>query len=337
MQVASFSASGTFPRRKRSCSRTSASSHWPGSRRSRTALPSVSEASPWRRGRLAARARPPELLFGRMYEDAAIELEVLPAGARVFCIASAGCTAFELAARGDEVTAVDINPAQVGYVQRRLAGESPVEVRVERLLRRARALAPLLGWGAGDLQRFCNLEDVDEQACVWRERLDTRRFRLAIGVALRPLGLRIAYASEFVAAVPPRFDRVLRRRLERGFRLHANRHNPYAAQLLLGEGVNAEIPRGAALTLVCADAAAYLEACPPASFDGFSLSNIADGAAASYADRLLIAVRRAAAPGAVVVLRSLAEPARSQDDGWAARDRSFLWGSVRVERLGRGT
>ncbi len=195
-------------------------------------------------------------------------------------------------------------------------------------------MAPLLGWDARELERFCNLEDVEEQARVWRAQLETRRFRLVVGVALRPLGLRLAYAGDFVAAVPRRFDRVLRRRLERGFRVHPNRHNPYAAQLLLGEGASAEVPRGAALALVCADAAEYLEACPSGSFDGFSLSNILDGAAVSYTDRLLRAVRRAAAPGAVLVLRSLGEPARSQDDRWAARDRSFLWGSVRVERVG---
>jgi S-adenosylmethionine:diacylglycerol 3-amino-3-carboxypropyl transferase len=296
-------------------------------------LPSVSEASPWRRGRLDARAGPSELLFGRMYEDRAIELEVLPAGGRVFCIASAGCTAFELAARGDEVTAVDVNPAQVAYVQRRLAGAAPEEGKVERLVRRARLVAPLLGWRRRELERFCNLEDIDEQERFWREQLETVRFCLAMGIALRPLALRLAYANEFQAAVPRRFDRVLRRRLERGFRLHPNRHNPYASQLLLGKGASAEAPRDAALTLVCADAAEYLEACPPASFDGFSLSNILDGAVVSYADRLLRAVRRAAAPGAVLVLRSLAEPVRPQDDRWVARDRSFLWGSVRVERL----
>ena len=298
-------------------------------------MPPEREASPWRRGRLTARAGQPELLFGRMYEDRAIELEVFATGGRAFCIASAGCTAFELAARGDDVTAVDVNPAQVSYVQARLVGEPPVEGRVERLLRRARSVAPLLGWDAGDVQRFCNLEDVHEQARVWRTELETRRFRLAVGAALRPLGLRLAYAGDFVAAVPRRFDRVLRGRLERGFRLHPNRHNPYAAQLLLGQGISAEVPCGAPLELACADAAEYLEACPRASFDGFSLSNILDGAAVSYADRLLRAVRRAAAPGAVLVLRSLAEPARSQDDRWAARDRSFLWGSVHVERLGR--
>ena len=48
-----------------------------------------------------------------MYEDRAIELDAFPAGGHVFCIASAGCTAFELAARGDEVTAVDVNPSQL--------------------------------------------------------------------------------------------------------------------------------------------------------------------------------------------------------------------------------
>jgi hypothetical protein len=45
------------------------------------------------------------LLFGRMYEDAAVELHALaaanvPPDAPLFCIASAGCTALLLARRG---------------------------------------------------------------------------------------------------------------------------------------------------------------------------------------------------------------------------------------------
>jgi S-adenosylmethionine:diacylglycerol 3-amino-3-carboxypropyl transferase len=271
-----------------------------------------------------------------MYEDRAIEVDVLPAGGRVFCIASAGCTAFELAARGDDVTAVDVNPAQVAYVQQRLDGAPPGEGKVERLLSRARLLARPLGWRRRELERFCALEDVEEQACFWREHLDTVRFRTALAIVLRPLALRLAYASEFAAVLPRPFDRVLRRRLDRGFALHPNRDNPYVSQLLLGIAAAAQPPRGAALTLVCADAAEYLEACAPASFDAFSLSNILDGAGRSYAERLLRAVRRAAAPTAVLVQRSLAEPVRPEDDRWAARERSFLWGSVRVERIGRG-
>ena len=44
----------------------------------------------WERGRFDTRDGPNKLLFGRMYEDAAIELGAFRPGGRVFCIASAG-------------------------------------------------------------------------------------------------------------------------------------------------------------------------------------------------------------------------------------------------------
>ena len=84
------------------------------------------------------------------------------------------------------------------------------------------------------------------------------------------------------------------------------------------------------VNLVCAEVAEYLESCTPASFDAFSLSNILDGTDAQYWERLLRAVRRAAAPEAIVVLRSFAEPKDKGEDFWAARDRALIWGSVRV-------
>src|SRR5687768_12321771 len=117
MQAVSPSAAATSPQSKPCSPRTPAFSHSRGSPRSRMPASPKPDATAWRRGRIDRRAGPPELLFGRMYEDSAVELGAFEPGGRVFCIASAGCTAFDLAGRGDDVTAVDINPAQVEYVR----------------------------------------------------------------------------------------------------------------------------------------------------------------------------------------------------------------------------
>lgn len=265
-----------------------------------------------------------------MYEDSALELDAFQPGGRVFCIASAGCTAFALATRGDDVTAVDVNPAQIEYVRRRLRGEPPVRGTVERGLDRLRRLAPALGWSRETVERFCGLADPDEQLELWRERLDTRRLRIALGAAFSPLRLRRVYAAPFVAVLPPRFDRALRLRLERGFGRHPNASNPHAAALLLGQVRETQtVP----LRLEVADAAEFLERRPKGSIDGFSLSNILDGADSEYATRLFSAVRRAAAPDAVVILRSFADPTNELEARRAGDDRALIWGSIRVERL----
>jgi len=148
---------------------------------------------------------------------------------------------------------------------------------------------------------------------------------------LSPLVLRRVYSRRFVAALPPQFGRVIRERLERGWATHPNATNPYAWRLLLGR----DPPRSRALgpppsiRLACADAAGYLASCPPGLFDAFTLSNILDGASEEYQARLCAAVRHAAAPNAIVTLRSLAEPEDSEGAQLAARDRSLLWGSIR--------
>ena len=85
-------------------------------------MSSTAPITAWQNGGFrAARAGRRKLLFGCMYEDAAIELRVFQPRGRVFCIASAGCTAMKLAAH-HTVVAVDINPVQVAYVQERLGG-----------------------------------------------------------------------------------------------------------------------------------------------------------------------------------------------------------------------
>jgi S-adenosylmethionine:diacylglycerol 3-amino-3-carboxypropyl transferase len=301
-----------------------------------TRRPGEETETPWRSGRLDGRAGPPQLLFGRMHEDWRIETAAFRPGGRIFCIASSGCTALALAARGFRVTAADINPVQVEYARARLAGAPVRDGVAERWMARLGRALPLLGMRERDLRAFLQLSDPPEQVRVWNERLATRRFRAALRCALHPAVMRLTHGARFVDSLPPRFDRIVRGRFERAWANHPNRDNPYAWRLLLGEEPPSSEPLIAAdsVELVCADAAGYLESCPPASFDGFSLSNMLDAVPPAYRERLLAAVRRAAAPGAVLVLRSFWEPADPTDRDtaeWAARDRSLLWGGIQVE------
>ncbi|HEX3128242.1 MAG TPA: DoxX-like family protein [Thermoanaerobaculia bacterium] len=289
--------------------------------------------SPWQSGRLDGRAGPPQLLFGRMHEDWRVEAEAFRPGGRIFCIASSGCTALALAARGFRVTAADINPVQVEYARARFAGAPVRQGVAERWMARLCRALPLLGMREPDLRAFLQLSDPAEQVRVWRERLDTWRFRAALRCALHPAALRLPHGARFVDSLPPHFDRIVRGRFERAWANHPNRDNPYAWRLLLGEEPPSAEPPGMLaeeIELVCADAAEYLESCPPATFDGFSLSNMLDAVPPVYRERLLAAVRRAAAPEAVLVLRSFWEPGDQAAAEWAARDRSLLWGAIHV-------
>jgi S-adenosylmethionine:diacylglycerol 3-amino-3-carboxypropyl transferase len=272
-----------------------------------------------------------------MYEDWDIEAEVLTPAGRVFCIASAGSTSMALAARGLTVTAVDINPSQVDYVRARLQGAPPRAGTADRFFAAGRRFLPLMGLGRLRIRQFLELSDPPEQLRFWRAHLDTARFRAGLAVGINPVALRAIYSSTFVRVLPHRFDRIIRARLERCWARHPNRTNPYAWRFFLGTdppGTPAlPSPGKGAIELVCADAAAYLESCPPASFIGFSLSNILDGTEPAYGARLMAAVRRSAQAGAVIVLRSFMEPPSGESTEWAARDRSILWGRLTVETV----
>lgn len=293
-------------------------------------MTALADDTPWAGGRFDQRTGPRRLLFGRMYEDPEVELRAFAAGEPVFCIASAGDTAFALAAR-HPVVAVDINPVQLDYARRRLAGAPARTGSAEKLLGIGRALLPLAGWHRRDLETFLAFDAVEPQLAFWRERLDTRRFRVGLDVLLSVTGLRSVYASPFLAVLPAHFGRVMRARMERCFARHPNASNPYARALLLGEWSSAGSSPQHAVELVCADAAAYLEACEPGSFGGFTLSNVLDGAPPGYRARLLAAADRAARPRAVRVLRSFGEPSATSDGNRAAEDRSMLWGIVEVQ------
>ncbi|HYE04996.1 MAG TPA: DUF3419 family protein [Planctomycetota bacterium] len=294
-------------------------------------LPEATTA--WGSGSFRGHGR--ELLFGRMYEDWRVEQAAFAPASRVFCIASAGCTAMRLAAARHRVTAVDINPLQIEYVRRRLAGGGVIAGRADRLLAGGRALLARLGWRVGDRLAFLRQHDPSVQLRWWRGRIGAGVFRAAVGLALHPIALRGAYASSFVRALPADFSARILARLERGIASHANADNALAWSLLLGRQAPwHDEPRPAPIDLRPGDAVEALTASPPGSFDGFALSNILDGANASYRARLAEAVRRAAAPGARVVLRTFAEPRERAHAVVAATDRAWLWGGIEVADAG---
>jgi len=289
----------------------------------------------WRASRFDSRAGEARLLFGRMYEDCAIEERLFARGGRVFCIASAGCTALALALRGDEVTAVDINGAQVEYVQARAAGAAITVGDADRFMARGRRLMSWAGVSRGVLQEFLMLDDPVEQRRVWDERISGWRLRALIRLVTSRIALRGVYGRIFVDSVPRDFATRLLERFERGWSRHANRENLYAWRIWLG-GEPPSRPEcvcsPVTMTTAHADAASYLEQCEPGSFNGFSLSNIFDGASRDYHARVMAAVRRAAAPGAVCIVRTFSEPDGEDDAEMAAEDRTMLWGGIGVMR-----
>jgi S-adenosylmethionine:diacylglycerol 3-amino-3-carboxypropyl transferase len=289
----------------------------------------VTADTAWRSGRFDAAAGPHRLLFGEMYEDADIELAAFRGKGRVFCIASAGSTARRLAVDHD-VVACDINATQLEYAQRRAAGGRPETGDAERAMSLVRLFMPLIGWRKENVERFLSLSDTRVQVAYWQTSLDTRRFRAGFDLLLSPAFLRVMYASRFLAILPPHFGRIVRRRFERCVSRHANASNPYLRMLLLGDARSDQHVTASNIRFVLADAASFLESCPKGSFEGFSLSNILDGARPSYGDRLLSAVRHAASPDAVVVSRSFAEPSEILATNHAECDRSPLWGIVDV-------
>jgi S-adenosylmethionine:diacylglycerol 3-amino-3-carboxypropyl transferase len=287
----------------------------------------------WERGRLDARVGPRQVLFGRMYEDPSIELHAFRPGSRVLCIASAGCTAMKLAPH-HEVVAVDINPVQLAYAERRFDGDPGFRGRAERVMDFVRFFGPLAGWWPSRVRAFVDLDDPAEQMEYWQRQLNTWRFRTSLDALFSVTALRSVYAPRFLDFLPKRLGAVMRGRMERCFAQHPNRTNPYARSLLIGElRSDPPTPQAKDIRLVHADAASFLDNEAPGSFEGFTLSNILDGVDDAYRQRLIAAVKRAAAPGAVTVLRSFGEADATSPANRAADDRAMLWGSVLVRPI----
>jgi len=285
-------------------------------------------STPWRSGPFRVQAH--RLLFGQTYEDCGIELRAFKPQSRVFAISGAGYTARALAAAGHRVTAVDIDPDQLAYAKSRAEGGPGRAGAAERLLAFGRGMARLAGWTQRKLVEFLDLSDCARQIEYWDERLDTPIWRAVVDTLLAPRLLGLCYAAPLAASLPDGFGHRIRQRLRRGWASHPNRSNPYAAALMLGTAPVDPGPSATRIQFVCADAAEFLESCPPSTYDAFALSNIGDGASREYLRRLRNAVEHASAPNAVAVSRTFAEPGMDTTTNCAALDRSMLWGVVNV-------
>lgn len=289
--------------------------------------------TPWEGGRLV-RFGPPRVLFGRGYEDERIELEAFGAPGRVCVIGSAGEIPAACVAAGHQVTAVDINPHQLGYARRRLADQAAtVRGSAEALMTAGRTLLrPLTpGWRIRRLWPVLLSAGPDEAVRYWTEKLDSRPMRWQLAGVFRPgsFSLRVL-TKEFATFIPRRFDDILRARLRRGLARHGMAGNRFACRLLSGEelpGWRLPTVVPGAITWVHDDIASHLESVPQHHYDAVSLSNVLDGAPADYGARLRVAVRHAVRPGGAVVLRSFAEPAPGEA-GLAAVDAAMIWGIV---------
>ncbi|BCJ36420.1 hypothetical protein Athai_39230 [Actinocatenispora thailandica] len=320
----------------------------------------------WRAGRLTP-GRGARLVFGQMYEDPQVELAEFPPGSRVLAIASAGDTAAALAAAGHRVTALDLNPVQLRYAASRLAGAPIRPGQAERMLAAGRAALRAVApdWRPGRLAPFLRLTDPADQMAWWDERLD----RGALRTLLRPLRYAgLAVRPELAAAVPNRFDRVLRDRLRDGLSRHPNATNPFLRRLVLGAGSvgpgapgcrRTAAPGGSArpgradpagprparsdagptpargsVRFVLADVVEHLGTGHPGRYDAVTLSNVTDGTTVHFRRTLVTVLRHGLRPGGPIVLRGFGSTAPLDADlGWqdrTDRDRCPLWGTVSV-------
>ena len=346
----------------------------------------------WRSGSLRGGADRPRVLFGSVFEDAAVELrawrmrltelENSARAPRAFCIASGGDTLFSLLLPGvGAVEGVDINAAQIWLCELKVAARrtlSPEQFAratagdarafyprlraqlgpqarafwddnqsslrhglsgcgfVDGVLRHAsRGLRWLIGRRA--VRALLAAQSVEEQREIWHRLANRRRFGALFSLALSPTVLRAFYGDALRAGLPLDLGEIVRGNIERTLRDLPIASNPYIVSLLRGRLARHQsnwpvalrpdnfAPIGARLdhlTLTCADATDWLNSQPADSIDFFGLSNVVEAIEKESAAPLLRAVGRAAAPGALVCVRTITGVAAMPTTGLVLDERT---------------
>lgn len=265
--------------------------------------------------------------FGLGYDDERIELEALPRG-RALVIAGSGEVAAALASVGDEVTAIDIRPAQRAYAEQRVAGGPTQLGEAERLLAIGRAALAIAQpvWRPGRLARLLELP-ADRAVEAWRRHFATRTTRALLRAVLGARGaVGALMPAELRAGIPAGFSDDVLERIEQRL---GDPHNRFLARLLLGGAHDPWRPPGhGPITWLDGDVLEHLERVDPGTYDAISLSNIGDAATDAWVDRLRSATTRALAPGGVALLRAVSRDGEDEARDLAGRDRSALWGAI---------
>ncbi len=182
----------------------------------------------------------------------------------------------------------------------------------------SRGLRWLIGRRA--VRALLRAQSVEAQREVWRTLANRRRFNALFATALNPLVLRAFYGAALREGLPLDLGAHVQHNIERTLLQLPISSNPYIVSLLRGRlarepenwpialrpdsfaPINARLDN---LTLTCADATSWLNAQDENSIDFFGLSNVVEAIESASAAALLRAVARAAAPGALVCVRTI--------------------------------
>ena len=195
---------------------------------------------------------------------------------------------------------------------------------VDRSLRSALRLLYAFAAPRQCIRATLEAETLSEQSTQFDRCWNNGRWRLALRIALSRAVLRAAYGPHFIRQVPLDFSRQVTEQIAALLRGKPARDNSYLWQAFLGyyppaseEALPPYLQKRhwsilqsslSKATFVAVDVVDHLRSCLPDSYDLFALSNVLDAASDTYATALLQAAAEAAAPSALLCLRSFFPP-----------------------------